>query len=110
MSLLHHFSSIVQGSFTFFPPPLANFNVKYVSREKQFQLQRKNDSGGVMKIFIPMANADLPLDDEITGKLVPFDPSFLKPKTASSDGFKPRNWVSESTREQAQNRLLASQG
>jgi len=63
-----------------------------------------------MKIFIPMANANLPLDDEITGKLVPFDPSFLKPKTASSDGFKPRNWVSEFTREQAQNRLLASQG
>ena len=63
-----------------------------------------------MKIFIPMANANLPLDDEITGKLVPFDPSFLKPKTASSDGFKPRNWVSEFTREQAQNRLLAGQG
>ena len=63
-----------------------------------------------MKIFIPMANANLPLDDEITGKLVPFDPSFLKPKTATSDGFKPRNWVSEFTREQAQNRLLASQG
>ena len=63
-----------------------------------------------MKIFIPMANANLPLDDEITGKLVPFDPSFLKPKTATSDGFKPRNWVSEFTRGQAQNRLLASQG
>ena len=63
-----------------------------------------------MKIFIPMANADLPLDDEITGKLVPFDPSFLKPSTGESNGFKPRNWVSESTREQAQNRLLASQG
>ncbi len=63
-----------------------------------------------MKIFIPMANANLPLDGEITGKLVPFDPSFLKPKTATSDGFKPRNWVSEFTREQAQNRLLASQG
>ena len=63
-----------------------------------------------MKIFIPMANADLPLDDEITGKLVPFDPSFLKLLTAESNGFKPRNWVSESTREQAQNRLLSSQG
>ena len=48
-----------------------------------------------MKIFIPMANADLPLDDEITGKLVPFDPSFLKSQTAKGDGFKPRNWVSE---------------
>ena len=66
--------------------------------------------GGVMKIFIPMANADLPLDDEITGKLVPFDPSFLKSQTAKSDGFKPRNWVSEFTREQAQNRLMANQG
>ena len=63
-----------------------------------------------MKIFIPMANANLPLDDEITGKLVPFDPSFLKSSTVKSDGFKPKNWVSESTREQAQNRLLSSQG
>ena len=63
-----------------------------------------------MKIFIPMANTDLPLDDEISGKLVPFDPSFLKSSTAKSDGFKPRNWVSESTREQAQNRLMAKQG
>ena len=62
-----------------------------------------------MKIFIPMANADLPLDDEITGKLVPFDPSFLKSQTEKSDGFKPRNWVSEFTREQAQNRLMAKQ-
>ena len=69
-----------------------------------------NDSGGVMKIFIPMANANLSLDDEITGKLVPFDPSFLKSKPKNGDGFKPRNWVTESTREQAQNRLLASQG
>ena len=83
--------------------------MKCVSRGKQFQLQRKNDSGGVMKIFIPMANADLPLDDEITGKLVPFDPSFLKSQASKSDGFKPRNWVSESTREQAQNRLMAKQ-
>ena len=63
-----------------------------------------------MKIFIPMANANLPLDDEITGKLVPFDPSFLKSQTAKSDGFKPRNWICEFTREQAQNRLMANQG
>ena len=69
-----------------------------------------NDSGGVMKIFIPMANANLPLDDEITKKLVPFDPSFLKPQSTSGDGSKPSNWVSEYTREQAQNRLQASQG
>ena len=93
-----------------FPAPLANFTVKCVRRGKKFQLQRKDDSGGVMKIFIPMANANLPLDDEITGKLVPFDPSFLKSQTAKSDGFKPRNWVSEFTREQAQNRLMARQG
>ena len=63
-----------------------------------------------MKIFIPMANANLPLDDEITKKLVPFDPSFLKPQSTSGGGSKPSNWVSENTREQAQNRLLASQG
>ena len=62
-----------------------------------------------MKIFLPMANANLPLDDEITGKLVPFDPSFLKSQASKSDGFKPRNWSSESTREQAQNRLMAKQ-
>ena len=63
-----------------------------------------------MKIFIPMANANLPLDDELTGKLVPFDPSFLRSLPTKGDGFKPRNWISESTREQAQNRLLASRG
>ena len=39
-----------------------------------------NDSGGVMKIFIPMANANLSLDDEITGKLVPFEHALKKTK------------------------------
>ncbi|MBA59435.1 MAG: hypothetical protein CMQ40_09725 [Gammaproteobacteria bacterium] len=65
--------------------------------------------GGLMKVFIPMADENIPMNDGISRTLVPFDPSFFKAEATSRSGQKPHNWVSESTREQALVRLLASQ-
>ena len=63
-----------------------------------------------MKVFVPMSDAVLGDDGEVCQSLIPFDLSFLESTREPGEGNKPRNWVSDSNREQARQRLVTAQG
>ena len=62
-----------------------------------------------MKIFVPMSDATLRDNNELYGKLVPFNPEFLVRGQKTGEGHKPKNWVSECNVEQARERLYSTQ-
>ena len=57
-----------------------------------------------MKVFVPMSNSVLGDSGEVCQSLIPFDLSFL------GSTKKPSNWISDSDREQARQRLVSAQG
>jgi len=62
-----------------------------------------------MKIFVPMSDAVLGVNGEVCQSLIPFDLSFLGSTEESGEGKKPHNWVSDSDRDQAKQRLFTIQ-
>ena len=46
-----------------------------------------------MKVFVPMSDALLSDQGELTGTLVPFDPLFLTAQVGEDD--RPANWISD---------------
>ena len=62
-----------------------------------------------MKVFVPMSDAVLGDNGEVCQSLIPFDLSFLEITQEAAEGKKPNNWVSDSDREQAQQRLFSAQ-
>ncbi len=63
-----------------------------------------------MKVFIPMSDDVLGDNGEVCQSLIPFDLSFLGTNRKPGEGNKPSNWVADSNREQARQRLFAAQG
>ena len=63
-----------------------------------------------MKVFVPMSDAVLGDNGEVCQSLIPFDLSFLGGARNSGAGKKPNNWVLDSDREQAKQRLFSVQG
>ena len=63
-----------------------------------------------MKVFVPMSDEALGDNGEVCQSLIPFDLSFLGTSQQRRDGKKPSNWVSDSNREQARQRLFAVHG
>ena len=61
-----------------------------------------------IKVFVPMSDIELGADSNLYKQLVPFDTSYLLVGHPASEGCKPRNWVSESDRKQARERLLST--
>ena len=57
-----------------------------------------------MKVFVPMSDSVLGDNGEVCQSLIPFDLSFL------GSTKKPNNWISDSDREQARQRLVSAQG
>ena len=62
-----------------------------------------------MKVFVPMSDSVLGDNGEVCQSLVPFDLSFLGNTQKPAAGKKPNNWVSDSDREQARQRLFSAQ-
>ena len=62
-----------------------------------------------MKVFVPMSDSVLGDNGEVCQSLIPFDLSFLESTQKSAAGKKPNNWVSDSDREQARQRLFSAQ-
>ena len=72
-----------------------------------------------MKVFVPMPDAALGANNELYGKLVPFNPGFVvahgsrgegsergrKPGLEPRKGRKPKNWISTYDADQARARL-----
>ena len=58
-----------------------------------------------VRVFVPMSDIELGDDSNLYRRLVPFDPSYLVAGHGSDGGRKPRNWISESDRKQARDRL-----
>ena len=63
-----------------------------------------------MKIFVPISDSVLGDNGEVCQSLIPFDPSFLRGAQQTAAGKKPSNWVLDSDREQARQRLFSAQG
>ena len=61
-----------------------------------------------VKVFVPMSDVALGVNGDLYQQLVPFDPAYLVPGEATREGCKPRNWISESDRKQARERLYAN--
>ena len=61
-----------------------------------------------IKVFVPMSDIELGADNNLYRQLVPFDSSYLVAGQPAHEGCKPRNWVSESDRKQARERLLST--
>ena len=62
-----------------------------------------------MKIFVPMSDSVLGDNGEVCQSLIPFDLSFLGSTQEAPAGKKPNNWVLDSDREQARQRLFSAQ-
>ena len=56
-----------------------------------------------MKVFVPMSDALLSDQGELTGTLVPFDPLFLN--IQSGEENRPANWISDTDFNAARQRL-----
>jgi len=63
-----------------------------------------------MKVFVPMSDSVLGDNGEVCQSLIPFDLSFLGSAQEAGAGKKPSDWVSNSDREQARQRLIIAQG
>ena len=63
-----------------------------------------------MKVFVPMSDSALGDNGEVCQRLIPFDLSFLGSTQEPGAGKKPNNWVADSDREQARQRLFSAQG
>ncbi|MDC0069162.1 hypothetical protein OAL10_10280 [Gammaproteobacteria bacterium] len=63
-----------------------------------------------MKVFVPMSDAVLGDNGEVCQSLIPFDTSFLGNTQDAVEDRKPSNWVPDCDRDQARQRLLATQG
>ena len=63
-----------------------------------------------MKVFVPISDSVLGDNGEVCQSLSPFDLSFLGSKQEIGAGEKPNNWVPDSDREQARQRLFSAQG
>jgi hypothetical protein len=63
-----------------------------------------------MKVFVPMSDAVLGDNGEVCQSLIPFDLSFLGSTQEPGEGKKPSNWVLDYDRDQARQRLFATQG
>ena len=62
-----------------------------------------------MKVFVPMSDSVLGDNGEVCQSLIPFDLSFLGSTQELGAGKKPNNWVPDSDREQARQRLVSAQ-
>lgn len=60
-----------------------------------------------MKVFVPMSDELLDRQDDVAGRIVPFDPEFLESR--ATKGRKPANWISDSDFQTACRRLRDSQ-
>ena len=63
-----------------------------------------------MKVFVPMSDSVLGDNGEVCQSLIPFNLSFLVSTEEPGAGKKPNNWVSDSNREEARQRLFSDQG
>jgi hypothetical protein len=63
-----------------------------------------------MKVFVPMSDSVLGDNGEVCQSLIPFDLSFLATNQEPGEGKKPNNWVADSDRAQARQRLFSVQG
>jgi len=63
-----------------------------------------------MKVFVPMSDAVLGDNGEVCQSLIPFDTSFLGNRQDAVEDRKPSNWVPDYDRDQARQRLFATQG
>ncbi|MBT5156185.1 MAG: hypothetical protein HON77_08420 [Gammaproteobacteria bacterium] len=63
-----------------------------------------------MKVFVPMSDAALGDNGEVSQRLIPFDLSLLGSPQKSGKDKKPSNWVPDYDRDQARQRLFAAQG
>ena len=61
-----------------------------------------------MKIFLTMPDEVLGEREELGGRLVPFNPEFLRKSVNVKEGCKPRNWISSNDYSAACERLRAS--
>ena len=61
-----------------------------------------------MKVFVPI-DAVLGGNGEVCKSSIPFDLSFLDSTQEPAEGKKPNNWVSDSNRDQARQRLFAAE-
>ncbi len=64
---------------------------------------------GEMKVFVPMSDATLRDNNELYGKLVPFNPEFVVRGQTPGEGRKPKNWISDCNYEDARERLFSTQ-
>lgn len=62
-----------------------------------------------MKVFVPMSDSVLGDNGEVCQSLIPFDLSLLGGTQEPGAGKKPNNWVPDSDREQARQRLVSAQ-